>query len=99
MTVKDFIGKTVLNAKTGKRYILTHIDGAFISARELSQGEAALGTFRWLTGTTPESNAISNGTLVFEDKALGEAFDKTYKEYFYNEGKSDQYFYYMSKYD
>ena len=100
MKLKDFLGKVVMGKDSKKRYVLTKIDGVFISAREEAPNKLGTYTsFRWATGTTPGSNAITNGTLVFEDTALKDAFTKVYEEYFYTDGRHDQYFYYMAKCD
>ena len=100
MTIEDFIGKVVINHNSGKRYIITKISGAFICARdEAPDSFGNYASFKWATGTTPQNNAISNKTLVFEDNTLIDTFNKVYEEYFYTKGKDDQFLYYMSKYD
>lgn len=100
MEIKDFIGKEFFNKQTKKCYVIEKIDGAYIDARETQPNKyGTYAHYRWMTGTAPYDNAIAKGTLVFKDETLTAPFKEVYEEYRYNEGRMDQYFYYMSKYD
>lgn len=100
MEIKDFIGKEVMSTNSKQHYIIEKIDGTFISARATKPSKnGTYAHYRWMTGTAPHDNAIARGTLVFEDVTLTEPFKQVYEEYRYTEGRLDQYFYAMSKYD
>lgn len=100
MKIDDFIGKIVQHKETGKQYILYRIDGVQITVREIEKNKyGTYTTYCWKTGTAPYDNAIAKGILVFEDGKLTKPFRECYEIYQHTEGKHDQYFYYMSKYD
>ena len=72
----------MISAKTKKRYVLTEITGAEITAREEKPNN--YGTYAhycWETGTAPYDNAIARGDLMFENKALTESFKEIYENH------------------
>ncbi len=79
MKINDFIGKVVIDAKTGARYILHEITSPSIGI--ISEHPDKNGHSKWYTYNTINGDPISKGTLVFEDTTLTEAFRTAYNSY------------------
>jgi hypothetical protein len=79
MTIKDFIGKIVISAKTKRRYTIYEITSPYIivkSEKPDSSGYHSHYRFDCING-----DPITNGDLIFEDEALVESFKRTYNDY------------------
>ncbi len=79
MKINDFIGKVVIDAKTGSRYILHEITSPSIGVVSVAPDEN--GHLKRYIYNTINGDPISNGSLVFEDEGLTESFLKIYGEY------------------
>ncbi len=79
MKINDFIGKVVIDAKTGTRYILHEITSPSISVITEKIGEN--GYPQRYTFNTINGDPVSKGVLIFEDKNLTGAFETVYAEY------------------
>lgn len=96
MTVKDFIGKRVIGAKTGRRYILSRITAPYISVKEESadkNGNHPTYRFECING-----DPFSLGSLLFEDSSLAAPFKKAYEEHCQSKDRYwENYEYWMRK--
>ena len=88
MNKPDYIGKTVISAKTKNRFVLMNIHAAYIviAAEELNP----YGTRSTYTLKTDRIDPFTSGELYFEDAALTERFKKEYQEYCQSEGGSSE---------
>lgn len=73
INIQDFIGKTVINAQSRKRYVLSEITSPYIAVKD-ADGRS----YRYLT---VNGDPIKNVVLVFEDAALTEPFKAAYEAY------------------
>lgn len=79
MKIGDFIGKTVISAETKRRYTICSITSPYIAVKsEKPDGNGLYSHYRF---DCISGDPISNGSLIFEDKALTEPFKKAYGEY------------------
>ena len=79
MDIKFFIGKTVIESESKKRYILKEITSPFITVVSEKPNEKGYRD-TYVYGTI-NGNPIKNGTLVFEDTTLTEPFMVAYSAY------------------
>ncbi len=94
MNKRDYIGKTVISAKTKCRFILTKIHAAYISvgSEELNK----YGTRSAYTFNTDNTDPFTSGDLYFENAALTDSFCKDYQAYCRSdEGRSEAWLYWM----
>ena len=100
MELKDFIGKTVISSETHYKYIIDQIDGVAFNVHEAKPNDSGYHShYSFMVGTGPDDNPIARGTLVFEDESLKEPCLEAFYSSINNQGRYDQYSYYMSKYD
>ena len=96
MKINDFIGKVVIDAKTGTRYILHEITSPSISVITEKIGENGYPQ-RYIFNTI-NGDPISNGTLIFEDTTLTESFTVVYDSYCHSKDAYwEDYGYWMRK--
>jgi hypothetical protein len=96
MKINDFIGKVVIDAKTGTRYRLHEITSPSICI--ISEHPDENGHSKRYTYNTINGNPISNGTLIFEDTTLTESFTVVYDSYCHSKDAYwEDYGYWMRK--
>ncbi len=97
MELKDFIGKTVISAETGRRFVLRRIMAPYIIVETESPNELGCHPcYRFDTGTTDDP--ISSGRLCFADAALTEPFRTAYHNHIHSkDGYYEEYGYWMRK--
>lgn len=79
MKINDFIGRVVIDAKTGARYILREITSPSISI--VSEQPDGSGRLKRYTFNTINGDPVSKGVLIFADESLTDAFRTVYAEY------------------
>ena len=77
MELKDFIGKVVVQAATGKRYVLKEITSPYIAVKEEKNPDSGSS----IIYDTINGNPIKQGILDFEDAKLTEPFKAVYEAY------------------
>ena len=77
MELKDFIGKVVIDSKTGKRYVLKEITSPYIAVKEANNKNSGIS----IIYDTINGDAIKKGVLVFENATLTEPFNEAYAAY------------------
>ncbi len=78
-SLKDFLGKVVVDPKTKRRYKLDEITAPYIEVVTVEPN--ARGYHENYCCECNSGDPISNGTLVFEDPTLTEPFKKLYNAY------------------
>ena len=79
MELKDFIGKVVVSAASGRRFILKEITApeiGVVSVEPNAQGYRINYAYR-----TTNSDPFTDGILLFEDASLLEPFQAAYNAY------------------
>ena len=90
MELKDFIGKVVIGAKTGRRYVVDKITTPCFQIRDEKPNQ--YGTYSY------NEDPISSGALRFEDSSLTELFKQAYYAHCRSEdGRWENYGYWMRK--
>lgn len=77
MELKDFIGKVVIQAVTGKRYVLKEITSPYIAVKDENNSNSGIS----ILYDTINGDPIKRGILVFEDPKLAEPFKLVYEAY------------------
>ena len=77
MELKDFIGKVVIQAVTGKRYVLKEITSPYIAVKDENNSNSGIS----ILYDTINGDPIKRGILVFEDPKLAEPFKFVYEAY------------------
>ena len=77
MEIKDFIGKLVIEAESGKRYILKEITSPYIVVKEENNTNSGIS----IIYDTINGDPIKKGVLLFEDTTLTETFKAVYEAY------------------
>lgn len=79
MEINDFLGKTVISANTGRKFVIYEITAPTVRAwtedKKIPGGRSC---YCW---DTINGDPISRGTLVFEDPSLKEPFIKAFNKY------------------
>ena len=78
MEIKDFIGKLVIEAESGKRYILKEITSPYIVVKEENNTNSGIS----IIYDTINGDPIKKGVLLFEDTTLTETFKAAYEAYY-----------------
>ncbi len=77
MELRDFIGKVVIQAATGKRYVLKEITSPYIAVKEENNPNSGIS----IIYDTINGDPINKGILIFEDAMLTEPFKVVYDAY------------------
>ena len=77
MEIKDFIGKLVIEAESGQRYILKEITSPYIAVKEEKNTNSGISVIY----DTINGDPIKKGVLLFEDATLTEPFKAAYEAY------------------
>lgn len=93
MELREFLGKVVINNKTGERFRLDRITSPEIIVETEKPNSRG-----YLSHYAYERNPIADGYLVFEDSALKEPFCEAYESYCRSEeGRWEAYGYWLMK--
>ena len=96
MTIKDFIGKTVIRKETGERLELYEITSPVIEV--INPVRDKNGVAKVLCYHTINGDPFENGSLVFEDETLLEPFKKAYLAHCLStDGRMEEYGYWMRR--
>ena len=79
MELESFIGKVVVSSKTKKRYVIYKITSPEILVRDELPDEN--GNRKCFGFATINTDPITNGALMFEDKNLTEPFKMAFSDY------------------
>lgn len=94
--LNDFVGKVVVEVRSGKRYTLSVITAPYISVKTMlpnSSGYLEFYRFECING-----DPFSRGVLKFEDSTLTGPFNKTYQQHCNSEdGYYEDYGYWLRK--
>lgn len=77
MEIKNFIGKVVIEKKSGKRFVLKEITSPYIAVKEESNINGGIS----IIYDTINGDPIKNGVLIFEDETLTAQFLTIYDDY------------------
>ena len=77
MEIRNFIGKSVIEAESGKRYILKEITSPYIAVQEENNVNGGIS----IIYDTINGDPFEKGILIFEDRTLTEPFKAAYSAY------------------
>ena len=77
MEIRNFIGKSVIEAESGKRYILKEITSPYIAVQEENNANGGIS----IIYDTINGDPFEKGILVFEDTTLIKPFKAAYNVY------------------